>query len=73
MEDAANDYLASFEDLREISIALGLFAGWALSSTCFGLLWWVHNSWKNRRLRIAGILGTLTLIAVLNLLVIKFA
>ncbi|MDE0000895.1 MAG: hypothetical protein OXQ89_24430 [Rhodospirillaceae bacterium] len=73
MEDTAKDYLASLEELRETSIALGLFAGWALASTCFVLLWWVHNTWKNRRLRIAGILGFLALIAVVNLLIIKYA
>ena len=73
MEDAAKDHLTILEEIRENAIAVGLFAGWILSATCFRLVWWVHNSWKNRRLRIVGILGSLTLIAALNLLVIKFA
>lgn len=73
MEDAAKDYLTSLENVRENAIALGLFAGWALSAACFGLLWWFHNSCKNRRLRIAGIVRTVALIGVLNLLVIELA
>lgn len=73
MEDAAKDYLASLEELRENAIALGLFAGWLLSAICFRLVWRVHKSCRNRRLRTAGIVGSLTLICVLNLLVIKLA
>ena len=73
MEDTAKDFLTSLEDLKETYIALGLFAGWALSSTFFFLQWWFRNSCRNRRLRMAGQVGSVVLFGGLNLLVIEWA
>ena len=73
MEDTTKDLLTRLENLKETYIALGLFAGWALSSTFFLLQGWFRKSCKNRRLRMAGQVGIVVLFGALNLLVIEWA
>ena len=67
------DFLAMLERHRENAVTVGLFAGWALSSTFYGLLETVKLTCKSRRLRIAGFVGVTGIIGILNLVVIKWA
>ncbi|MDE0149360.1 MAG: hypothetical protein OYG32_08245 [Rhodospirillaceae bacterium] len=73
MEDTAKDFLTRLEDLKETYIALGLFAGWGLSSTFFFLQLWFRKSCRNQRLRMAGQVGLVALFGALNFLVIEWA
>ena len=73
MQEAAKEILSSLEVVRESAIAFGLIAGWVLSSMCFSLVRWFHNSYKNRRVRIGGTVAILGLFGIVNLLIIAWA
>ena len=73
MDDIAKDHLADHEILLQYAIAIGLFAGWGLSATCFCLVYLFRDWCKDRRLRNVGTFAILVLIGMANLLVIQWA
>lgn len=73
MDNIARDHLADHEILRQNYIAIGLFAGWALSSICFCLVYFFRDWCKDRRIRGVATVAILALIGMANLLVIKWA